>query len=40
MRSLIKVLFVLCALIIVLPAHAIDGTQLLTQVDRNLTPED
>ena len=39
MRSLIKVLFVLCVLVIAFPAHAIDGTQLLDQVDRNLTPE-
>jgi outer membrane lipoprotein-sorting protein len=39
MRSLIKVLFVLCALVIAFPAYAIDGTQLLDQVDRNLTPE-
>jgi outer membrane lipoprotein-sorting protein len=39
MRSLIKVLFVLCGLVIAFPAYAIDGTQLLEQVDRNLTPE-
>jgi outer membrane lipoprotein-sorting protein len=35
----IKVLFFLCALIVAFPAYAIDGTQLLAQVDRNLTPE-
>jgi outer membrane lipoprotein-sorting protein len=39
MRNVIKVLFFLCALIIAFPVHAIDGTQLLAQVDRNLTPE-
>jgi outer membrane lipoprotein-sorting protein len=39
MRSVIKVLFFLCALIVAFPAYAIDGTQLLAQVDRNLTPE-
>ena len=39
MRSLIKVLFFLCGLVIAFPAYAIDGTQLLEQVDRNLTPE-
>jgi outer membrane lipoprotein-sorting protein len=40
MRSLIKVLLVHCALAIAFPAYAVDGTQLLAQVDRNLTPED
>jgi outer membrane lipoprotein-sorting protein len=39
MRNVIKVIFFLCALIIAFPVHAIDGTQLLAQVDRNLTPE-
>jgi outer membrane lipoprotein-sorting protein len=39
MRSVIKVLFFLCALIIAFPAFAIDGTQLLAQIDRNLNPE-
>ena len=39
MRSLIKVLFVLCGLVIAFPAYAVDGTQLLAQVDRNLAPE-
>jgi outer membrane lipoprotein-sorting protein len=39
MISVLKVLFVLCALSIAFPAYAIDGTQLLAQVDRNLTPE-
>ena len=39
MRNILKILFVLSALIIAFPAYAIDGTQLLAQVDRNLTPE-
>ena len=39
MRNILKILFVLCALIIAFPAYGIDGTQLLAQVDRNLTPE-
>jgi outer membrane lipoprotein-sorting protein len=33
------IFFVLSALIISVPAYAIDGTQLLVQIDRNLNPE-
>ena len=40
MRSLIKAVFFFFSLIVAFPAYAIDGTQLLAQVDRNLTPED
>ncbi len=34
-----KILFCLVALLIAAPAHAIDGAQLLKQIDRNLNPE-
>src|SRR3972149_1695025 len=34
-----KILMCLFALLIVVPAYAIDGTQLLKQIDRNLAPE-
>ena len=41
MCRVIKVLVLLGVLVIAMPAHAaVDGTQLLAQVDRNLTPED
>ena len=41
MHSLLKVLVLLSLLVVAMPAYAvIDGTQLLVQVDRNLTPED
>jgi outer membrane lipoprotein-sorting protein len=39
MRNIIKIFFVLCTLIIVFPAYAIDENQLLVQIDRNLNPE-
>jgi len=39
MKSVIKILVFFCALIIAFPAYAIDGTQLLAQIDRNLNPE-
>lgn len=40
MPSLLKVLVLLSLLVMAMPAYAaIDGTQLLAQVDRNLTPE-
>ena len=34
-----KILICLFALLIAAPAYAIDGTQLLKQIDRNLNPE-
>ena len=34
-----KILICLFALLIAVPAYAIDGTQLLKQIDRNLNPE-
>jgi outer membrane lipoprotein-sorting protein len=34
-----KILICLFALLIAAPAHAVDGTQLLKQIDRNLNPE-
>jgi len=34
-----KILICLFALLITVPAYAIDGTQLLRQIDRNLNPE-
>ena len=37
--SMKKILICLFALLIAAPAYAIDGTQLLKQVDRNLNPE-
>jgi outer membrane lipoprotein-sorting protein len=39
MRSMLKVSIFLSVLIITIPAYAIDGTQLLVQIDRNLNPE-
>jgi outer membrane lipoprotein-sorting protein len=36
---MIKIFGFILALMIVLPAYAIDGTQLLKEVDRNLNPE-
>ena len=36
---MIKILFVFLSLILVVPAYAIDGNELLEQVDRNLNPE-
>jgi outer membrane lipoprotein-sorting protein len=40
MRSISKILFVLCVLAMAMPVHAaIDGPQLLDQIDRNLNPE-
>jgi outer membrane lipoprotein-sorting protein len=39
MRNMIRILSILSALIIAIPAYAIDGTQLLVQIDRNLNPE-
>jgi outer membrane lipoprotein-sorting protein len=40
MRSLLRVLVLLSLLVMAVPAYAaIDGTRLLAQVDRNLTPE-
>jgi len=40
MRNVLKILLVLSLLIIGVPAYAaIDGTQLLKQIDRNLNPE-
>jgi outer membrane lipoprotein-sorting protein len=38
MRNM-KVIIVFLAMLIALPAHAIDGTTLLKQLDRNLSPE-
>ena len=41
MHSLLKLLVISSVLIMAMPAYAgIDGTQLLAQVDRNLTPEE
>jgi len=37
--SMKKILICLFALLIAIPAYAIDGTQLLKQIDRNLNPE-
>ncbi len=34
-----KMLICLCVLLIAVPAYALDGTQLLKQIDRNLNPE-
>ena len=34
-----KILICLFALLIAVPAYAVDGTQLLKQIDRNLNPE-
>src|SRR4030043_1662770 len=34
-----KILICLFALLITVPAYAVDGTQLLKQIDRNLNPE-
>ena len=34
-----KILFCIIALLIAVPAYALDGTQLLKQIDRALTPE-
>jgi len=40
MRNILRILLVLSILIVAIPAYAaIDGTQLLKQVDRNLNPE-
>jgi outer membrane lipoprotein-sorting protein len=40
MRNIMRILFVLSVLITGVPAYAaIDGTQLLKQIDRNLNPE-
>jgi outer membrane lipoprotein-sorting protein len=39
MRNMIRILSILSALIIAIPAYAIDGSQLLVQIDRNLNPE-
>ena len=36
---MIKILFVLMSLILAVPAYALDGNELLEQVDRNLNPE-
>ncbi|MDP8257869.1 MAG: outer membrane lipoprotein-sorting protein [Candidatus Aadella gelida] len=36
---MIKILFTFMALILAVPAHAVDGNELLEQVDRNLNPE-
>ncbi len=36
---MLKIVIVFLALIITVPAYAIDGDQLLSQVDRNLNPE-
>jgi hypothetical protein len=37
--GLLSVIVSLMAVLIVVPAYAIDGTALLKQVDRNLNPE-
>jgi hypothetical protein len=34
-----RILMCLVALFVAVPAYAIDGTQLLKQIDRNLNPE-
>jgi len=40
MRSIIKMILVLCVLVTAVPVFgAVDGTQLLIQIDRNLNPE-
>jgi outer membrane lipoprotein-sorting protein len=40
MRNVLRILLVLSILIVAIPAYAaIDGTQLLKQIDRNLNPE-
>jgi outer membrane lipoprotein-sorting protein len=40
MRSILKILLVISILAMVMPAYAaIDGSQLLVQIDRNLNPE-
>ena len=40
MRNIIKILLILSVLITGVPAYAaIDGAQLLKQIDRNLNPE-
>jgi outer membrane lipoprotein-sorting protein len=40
MRNILRILLVLSILIVAIPAYAaIDGTQLLKQIDRNLNPE-
>jgi hypothetical protein len=40
MRSIMKGLMVLCVLVTAAPVFgAVDGTQLLKQIDRNLNPE-
>ena len=40
MRSIIKMILVLCVLVTAVPVFgAVDGTQLLVQIDRNLNPE-
>lgn len=36
---MIKILFVFLSLILAVPAYALDGNELLEQVDRNLNPE-
>ena len=36
---MIKILFVFMSLILAVPAYAVDGNELLEQVDRNLNPE-
>jgi len=36
---MLKIFFVLLSLLVALPVHAIDGTALLKQVDRNLSPD-
>jgi len=36
---MIKILFVFMSLILAVPAYALDGNELLEQVDRNLNPE-
>jgi outer membrane lipoprotein-sorting protein len=36
---MLKIIFALLSLLIAIPAYAIDGTALLKQVDRNLSPE-
>jgi outer membrane lipoprotein-sorting protein len=39
MRILVIVFFVIACLLPAMPARAVDGTQLLVQIDRNLNPE-
>ena len=36
---MIKILFIFMSLILAVPAYAVDGNELLEQVDRNLNPE-